>query len=56
MCLYTYNVCSVTSEPTQSSSRRVLSLKDSPQMLYCVPLYNICGEASALLYGKEQSF
>ena len=23
---------------------------------FCVHLYNICGEASALLYGEEQSF
>ena len=23
---------------------------------FCVYLYNICGEASALPYGKEQSF
>ena len=23
---------------------------------FCVHLHNICGEASALLYGKEQSF
>ena len=23
---------------------------------FCVPLYYICGEASALLYGEEQSF
>ena len=23
---------------------------------FCVPLYNISGEACALLYGEEQSF
>ena len=23
---------------------------------FCVHLYNVCGEASALLYGEEKSF
>ena len=31
--IYIYKVCSVTSEPTQSSSRRISSLKDSLVLL-----------------------
>ena len=57
------------SQPTQSSSRRVSSLKDTSDSSattlswftsvtehFCALLYNICGEASELLYFKEQSF
>ena len=57
--MYEHNVCSVISEPSQSSSRRVSSFKDSSaKVKYCnyVHTYKICGEASAHIYGEEQSF
>ena len=33
MYIYEHNVCSVTSEPSQSSSRRFSSIKDSSALL-----------------------
>ena len=53
-------VFSVTSKPTQRSSTRVSSLKDSSVLQivahFCVHPYNICGEASALLMTRSRVF
>ena len=36
------------------STYQVYGSFDTP--CFCVPLYNFCGEATALLYGEKQSF